>query len=99
MGTDIYILPSNLNLSIGKKKGCNNKILVTNPFMKISSNKDINKDHKIFPVIPPDDHVLKIVIPAARHENLKMLTEKYSDEKLVITLLIVRAGLFAYHFW
>ena len=56
------MLPSNLNLSIGKKKGCNNKILVTNRFVKISANKDINKDHKIFPAIPPDDDVLKIGI-------------------------------------
>ena len=30
--------------------------------MKISANKDINKDHKIFPAIPPDDDVLKIGI-------------------------------------
>ena len=58
--TGIYMLPSNLNLSIGKKKGYNNKILVSNTDMKIGSNRDINKDHQ---KLPPD--VLKIVIPAA----------------------------------
>ena len=42
--------------------------------------------------------VPKIVIPTARHD-LKMLTEKHNDEKLVITLLIVGGGLIAYHFW
>ena len=61
--------------------------------MKIGSNRDINKDHKKLPLDVP-----KIVIPTARHD-LKMLTEKHNDEKLVITLLIVGGGLIAYHFW
>ena len=55
VGIGIYMLPSNLNLSIGKTKGYNNKILVSNTDMKIGSNKDINKDHKKLPVTPPDD--------------------------------------------
>ena len=91
------MLPSNLNLNMGKMKGYNNKILVINTDMKIGSNKDINKDHKQLP--PPDDDVPKIVIPAARHDNPKMLTEKHKYEKLVTALLIVGAGLIAYHFW
>ena len=41
----------------------------------------------------------KIVIPTVRRDNTKMLTKKHNDEKLVITLLIVGAGLIAYHFW
>ena len=44
---------------------------------------------------PPD--VPKIAIPAVRHD-LKILTEKHNDEKLVITLLFVGAVLIAYHF-
>ena len=87
------MLPSNLNLNIGKKKGYNNKILVSNIGVKIGSNRDINKNHKKLPLDAP-----KIVIPTARHD-LKMLTEKHNDEKLVITLLIVGGGLIAYHFW
>ena len=35
VGTGIYMLPSNLNLSIGKSKGYKNKILVSNTGMKI----------------------------------------------------------------
>ena len=54
MGTDIYMLPSNLNLNIGKTKGYNNKILVSNTGMKIGSNRDINKDRKKQPVVKPD---------------------------------------------
>ena len=93
VGTGIYMLPSDLNLNIGKTKGSNNKILVSNTDMKISSNRDINKDHKKLP--PPEP---KIVIPAVRHDKPKMLNKKHNDEKQAITLLIVGAGLIAYHF-
>ena len=58
-GIGISMLPSNLNLNIGKTKEYNNKILVSNVDMKIGSNRDINKDHK---KLPPDDP--KTVIPA-----------------------------------
>ena len=103
VGTGIYMLPSNLNLNIGRTKGYNKKILVNNTDMKIGSNKDINRDHK--KLTPPD--VPNTVIPAARHDpvgttiphNLKMLTEKHNDEKLAIIHLIVGTGLTAYHFW
>ena len=87
------MLSSDLNLNIGKTKGYNNKISTCNKDMKIGSNREINKDYKKLP--PPEP---KIVIPAVHHDNLKMLTEKHSDEKLVITLLIVGAGLTGYLF-
>ena len=93
VGMGIYILPSNLNLNIGKTKGSNNKILVSNTDMKIGSNRDINKDHEKFPPDVPK----KTVIPMAQHD-LKMLTEKHNDEKLAITFLIVGAGVISYHF-
>ena len=96
VGTVICMLPSDLYLIMGKTKGFNNKILVSNTDMKNGSNKDINKDHKKLP--PLDDDVPKIVIPVVRHGNTKMLTKKHNDEKLVITLLIVGAGLIPYHF-
>ena len=54
VGIGIYMLPSNLNLNIGKMKGYNNKILVSNTGMKIGSNKDINRDRKTFPVVKPN---------------------------------------------
>ena len=46
VGMGIYILPSNLNLNIGKTKGYSNKILVSNTDMKIGSNSDVNRDLK-----------------------------------------------------
>ena len=54
VGIDIYMLPSNLNIDIGKKEGYKSKILVSNTGMKIGSNKDINRDHKKFPVVKPN---------------------------------------------
>ena len=84
VGIGIYMLPSNLNLSIGKTKGYNNKILVSNTDMKIGSNRDINRDHK---KLTPPDVPQKIVIPAAQHDprhSLKMLAEKHNDEKLTL---------------
>ena len=91
----IYMLPSNLNLNIGKTKGYNNKILVSNTDMKIGSNRDINR--KKLTVTPPD--APEIVIPTARDDSLEVLAKKDKDEKLAITLLIVGAGMIAYHFW
>ena len=41
VGTGIYMLSSYLNVNIGKKKGYNNKILVSDTDMKIGSNRDI----------------------------------------------------------
>ena len=94
------MLPSNLNIAVGKKAGYNNKILVSNTGTKIDSKKDINRGHKRFPVVKLD---------VAQHDpvdrrrpynlSLRMLTEQHNDEKLAITILIVAVGLIAYNFW
>ena len=94
-----YMLPSNLNLNIGRTKEYNNEILVSNTDMKTGSNRDINTDHK---KLTPSDAPKKIVIPLVQHDpphNLRMLTKNHDDEKPAITFLIVGAGLIAYHFW
>ena len=93
------MLPSNLNLAIGKKEGYNKEILVSNTDMKTGSNKDIKRGYERLPAVKPD---------VARRDpvdgrrpcslNLRMLTEKHNDGKLAITILIVRVGLMAYHF-
>ena len=101
VGIGIYMLPSNLNLNIGWTKRYNNKILVSNKGMKIGSNKDINRDHKKFPVAKPNvaQHDPVGGIRRSYNLNLKMLAEKHKDEKLAITILVVGAGLIANHFW
>ena len=55
------MLPIDLNLSIGKAKGYNNKILVSTTDMKIGSIRDVSRDHK--KLTPPD--VFNTVISAA----------------------------------
>ena len=54
VGIDIYMLPSNLNLNIGKSKGYNNKISVSSKGMEIGSNRDVIKDRKKLTVVKPD---------------------------------------------
>ena len=100
VGIDIYMLPSNLNIDIGKKEGYKSKILVSNTGMKIGSNKDINRDHKKFPVVKPDvDRHDPVEGRRSYKLSLRMLTENHNDEKLAIAILIVGVGLIAYHFF
>ena len=42
----IYMLPSNMNLQIGKVKNYNNKILISSPSYKIGTNLKINLNVK-----------------------------------------------------
>ena len=44
IGEFIYMLPSNMNLRIGKVKDYNNKILISSPSFKIGTNAKINID-------------------------------------------------------
>ena len=44
IGEFIYMLPSNMNLRIGKVKDYNNKILISSPGFKIGTNLKINLD-------------------------------------------------------
>ena len=78
--------------------------------MEIASNKDINKDHKKLPMTlrepgKAEDTATKIHLmentdkPIKETGNQRMLAKKHNDEKLAITILIVKAGLVAYHFW
>ena len=44
IGEFIYMLPSDMNLRIGKVKNCNNKILISSPSFKTGTNLKINLD-------------------------------------------------------
>ena len=46
IGEFIYMLPSNINLRIGKVKDYNNKILISSPSFKIETNLKISLDVK-----------------------------------------------------
>ena len=42
IGEFIYMVPSDMNLWIGKVKDCNNKVLISSPSFKIGTNAKIN---------------------------------------------------------
>ena len=46
IGEFIYMLPSNMDLRIGKVKDYNNKILISSPSFKIGTNLKINLNVK-----------------------------------------------------
>ena len=46
IGEFIYMLPSDMNLRIGKVKNYNNKILISSPSFRIGTNLKINLDVK-----------------------------------------------------
>ena len=46
IGEFIYMLPSNMNLQIGRVKNYNNKILISSPSFKIGANLKINIDEE-----------------------------------------------------
>ena len=46
IGEFIYMLPSDMNLRIGKVKNCNNKILISSPSFKIGTNLKISLNGK-----------------------------------------------------
>ena len=62
--------------------------------MKIGSNKEVNKSTSLKPDKTEgkvkEDHLM---------DKSRMLTEQHNDEKIIVKLLIVGAGLIAYHFW
>ena len=56
ISTGICMVPSNLNLNIGKTARYENKIFISNTGMKSDANKDINKSdfyYKQLPVTKP----------------------------------------------
>ena len=110
IGTGIYMLPSNLNLNMGKTVGYNNKILISKDTSKLAQIKILTsliltiKSH-LWPHQNPVSHmVLHIWLKAQISQqnpvdDQKMLSEKHNDEKIVITFLIMGDGLIIYHFW
>ena len=75
VGMGIYMLPSDLNLNIGKRKGYKSKILVSNTDMKIGSNRSINNDHRklLLPVPSKAESVVhrRFIIGTGTNEPVK----------------------------
>ena len=81
IGEFIYMLPSDMNLRIGKVKNYNNKIIISSPSFKIGTNLKINLDEeKDKPDVKPKEEE-KIKSEA----NIKSNKEHNQDIKIVRT--------------
>ena len=79
IGEFIYMLPSDMNLRIGKVKNYNNKILISSPSFKIGINLKINLDGKKNEpdVKPKGEGIVKTkpnIEPNKRHNKMLNLT-------------------------
>ena len=102
IGEFIYILPSNMNLRIGKVKDYNNEILISSPSFKIGTNARINLDVKskevemvtTKPNIEPNKEHKQDVKPNIKlKHDVKMIRTKpdmnkitYEEEKVALIL-------------
>ena len=75
IGEFIYMLPSDINLRIGKVKGYNNKILISSPSFKIGTNLKINLDGEND---KPD-------VKPKKEPDIKSNKERKQDIKLIRT--------------
>ena len=94
----IYMLPSDMNLWIGKVKNYNNKILISSPSFKIGTNLKINLDGKkdesdVKPKKEPDiksnkEHKQNVKPNIEFDKESKPDTNKitYEEEKIALVL-------------
>ena len=91
IGEFIYMLPSNMNVRIGKVKNYNNKILISSPSFKIGTNLKINLDVKSKEVKTEPDAKLKVITkpnikPNEKHkQDVKPNIELKHDVKIIRT--------------
>ena len=71
IGEFMYMLPSDMNLQIGKVKNYNNKILISSPSFKIGTNIKINLDEeKDKPdVKPKGEEIVKLNLTSSPIKN------------------------------
>ena len=109
VGYNNKIIISNTDMKIGSNKDINEALVYhkKSPVNPPESGRTESAAHaipKIYLVKSTDKSIEDYLL--AQHEqtilltdNRKMLAEKHNDDKLAITILIVGAGLIAYHFW
>ena len=86
----VYLLPSDMNLLIGKVKNYNNKILISSPSFKIGTNEEINIDcEKDKPnVKTKGEEIVKTKLNAEFNKENKLDMNKitYEEEKVALVL-------------
>ena len=89
IGEFIYMLPSNMNLRIGKVKDYNNKILISSPSFKIGTNLKINLDgEKDKPDVKPKEVEMVKTKPDVKQKkepDVKFNKEHKHDVKMIRT--------------
>ena len=96
IGEFIYMLPSDMNLRIGKVKNYNNKILISSPSFNIRTNVKINLDGKKneTDVKPKVEGIVKTksnIEPNKEHKqdvkpNIEFDKITYEEEKVALVL-------------
>ena len=85
IGEFIYMLPSDMNLWIGKIKNYNNNILISSPIFKIGTNLEINLDgEKDKPDVKPKKEP-NIMSNKEHKPNIKSNKEHKQDVKMMKT--------------
>ena len=101
IGEFIYMLPSDMNLRIGKVKNCNNKIVISSLSFNIRTNLKINLDGKknepdVKPKVktktntePNKEHKQDVKPNIKFKQDVKMIRTKpdtYEEEKVALVL-------------
>ena len=95
IGEFIYMLPSDMNLQIGKIKNFNNKILISAPSFKIGTTVKINLNgEKDKPDVKPKWEEAVTTIPniesnKEQKQDVKMIRtepDTYEEEKVALVL-------------
>ena len=91
IGEFIYMLPSDMNLRIGKVKNYNNKILISSPSFKIGTNLKINiDDEKDKPLVKSNKEQKQDTKPDIKlKQDVKMVKtepDTYEEEKVALVM-------------
>ena len=87
IGEFIYMLPSDMNLRIGKVKNYDNKILISSPSFKIGTNVKINLDEeKDKPDVKPKNEP-DIKSNKERKQDTKPEIEFKKEDKQVVKMM------------
>ena len=99
VGSGIYMLPSNMNLSINKTQGFNNKILISESSYKLGLNNRVNAIAKQKTTIKPKQKTATLKELRLHDRETKISVQNHNDEKIALSLLMTGTALVIYYFW
>ena len=110
IGEGVYMLPSNMILSMRNKTGFNNKILVSDQGFKIGVNRLINKEAtKDAPKYAPKDvpkdmpkvmyKVAHKVIEKPLPHGERVFSREHNDEMITLSVLLISTSIIFFYFF